>query len=95
VCIQKFDKGQACVDLFLDLTKAFDMVNHDILPQKLEFYIRGYTYQWFVSYLTNRKQLVEIEYLNAVSNVIQYEQSDEKIITYGVPQGFTLGPLLF
>lgn len=80
------DKGDACVGLFLDLTKAFDMVNHDILLQKLQLYgIRGVAYQWFVSYLTNRKQLVEIEYLNTVSNVIQYKQSDEKIITYGVP----------
>jgi hypothetical protein len=80
----------------LDLTKAFDMVNHDILLQKLQCYgNRGVEYQWFVSYLTNRKQLVEIEYLNIVANVIQYKRSDEKIITYGVPQGSTLGPLLF
>jgi hypothetical protein len=90
------DKGEACVSLFLDLIKASDMVNDDILLQKLEFCgIRGAAYQWFVSYLTNRKQLVETEYLNAVSNVIQYDQFDEKIITYGVPQGSTLGPLLF
>jgi hypothetical protein len=90
------DKGEACVGLFLDLTRASDMVNHDILLQKLEFYgIRGVAYQWFVSYLTNRKQLVEIDYLNAVSNVIQYEWSDKNIITYGVPQGSTSGPLLF
>jgi hypothetical protein len=80
------DKGEAFVGLFLDLTKAFDMVNHDILLQILQCYdIRGVAYQWFVSYLTIRKQLVEIEYLNTVSNVIQYKRSDEKIITYGFP----------
>ena len=83
---EMLDKGEACVGLFLDLTKAFDMVNHDRLLQKLQVYgIRGVAYQWFVSYLTNRKQLVEIEYLNTLSNVIKYKRSEKKIITYGVP----------
>jgi hypothetical protein len=82
--------GEACVGLFLDLTKAFDMIYYYlyyyILLQKLQCYgIRGVAYQWFVSYLTNRKQLVETEYLNTESKVIQYKRSEEKIIIYGVP----------
>ena len=79
-CVYKMlDKGEDCVGLFLDLTKAFDMVNHDRLLQKLQVYgIRGVAYQWFVSYLTNRKQLVEIEYLNTLSNVIKYKRSEKK-----------------
>ena len=72
--------------IFLDLSKAFDTVNHDILIQKLEYYgIRGLPGDWFRSYLTNRSQFVSIENTNSVL----------KSITCGVPQGSVLGPLLF
>jgi hypothetical protein len=70
----------------LDLTKAFDTVNHDILIQKLEYYgIRGLPGNWFRPYLTSRFQFVSIENTNSVL----------KSIINGVPQGLVLGPLLF
>ena len=72
--------------IFLDFSKAFDTINHNILIQKLGYYgIRGVAKDWFVSYLSDRKQFVTV-------NGIQSEPCE---ITCGVPQGSVLGPLLF
>ena len=72
--------------VFLDLSKAFDTVNHNILLQKIEPYgIRGVVLKWFQSYLENGKQFVSI---GNVRSAISY-------ISCGVPQGSVLGPLLF
>ena len=71
---------------FLDFSKAFDTINHHILLGELYKYgIRGLPHGWFSSYITNRKQYVK------VGNT----ESSLKTITWGVPQGSTLGPLLF
>lgn len=80
------DKNEFCVGIFIDLSKAFDTINHDILLQKLNAYgIRGMPNLLIKNYLQNRKQFVE--YGNCQSNM--------DAITCGVPQGSILGPLLF
>ena len=80
------ENKQSSLSAFLDLSKAFDTIDHNILIQKLDFYgIRGHSLQWFQSYLSNRQQFVK--YGN--------ETSDRQIMKCGVPQGSVLGPLLF
>ena len=74
--------------LLLDLKKAFDTANHDILLNKMNHYstgIRGIANNLFASFLANRKQYV---FLN-------HTQSNYRYIKCGVPQGSVLGPLLF
>ena len=72
--------------IFIDLSKAFDTVNHTIILQKLEYYgIRGPALNLFKIYLTNRKQYVQIDKC----------KSQTRPITCGVPQGSVLGPLFF
>jgi hypothetical protein len=74
--------------IFCDLAKAFDCVNHEILLARLHFYdIRGVNPDWFKSYLTNRRQKVEIKSRNATQNIF----SDWGTLQ----QGSILGPLLF
>ena len=56
--------------IFIDLKKAFDTVNHDILLQKLEHYgIRDVALSWFESYLTGRKQYVHLNGVNSTNMI--------------------------
>ena len=80
------ENGEYVLGLFLDFSKAFDTVNHDILFTKLEYLgIRDISLQWFKSYLSDREQYVVYNECN----------STRQLITCGVPQGSILGPLLF
>ena len=80
------DQGLVNSVVFLDLKKAFDTVDHDILLSKLKSYgIEAVALQWFASYLKNRSQVCSVNGF----------QSTDLSITCGVPQGTILGPLLF
>ena len=80
------EEGSYSCGIFLDLSKAFDTVNHDILIQKLDNYgIRGQAKTWFISYLKDRRQFVSIG--STKSEILH--------VSCGVPQGSVLGPILF
>ena len=81
-----FENNEFTIGVFIDLSKAFDTVDHRILLKKLIHYgVNGNNIRWFESYLTNRKQYLSFN--NKNTNFAN--------ITCGVPQGSTLVPLFF
>ena len=82
----EFDQRETTVGVFLDLSKAFDTLDHQILFTKLEHYgIRDVALQWIKSYFSCRRQFVQIN----------QTCSPTQTIKCGVPQGSILGPLFF
>ncbi len=80
------DKNDIPINIYLDISKAFDTLDHTILLEKLNYYgINGVALKLMESYLTNCTQYVEI------NNV----KSDTLKMMTGVPQGSILGPLFF
>jgi len=81
------DENETTLGVYLDLSKAFDTIDHSILLKKLDFYcIRGQALDWFSSYLYNKKKQF-VHYMGSNYHV--------ETIKYGVPKGSVLGPLLF
>ena len=84
---EAFEKNEYTLGVFIDLSKAFDTVDHSILLRKLELYgITDRNYAWIKSYLSNRLQYIQID---------ENSGTEYCVVKCGVPQGFILGPLLF
>ena len=84
--LKSIDNGKLVAALFLDLSAGFDVINHDLLLDKLKFYkFSDGSIEWFESYLKGREQSVQVE--SAFSPLMP--------VPWGVPQGSILGPLLF
>ena len=80
------DHRKVTCGIFIDLQKAFETVNHEILIKKLEHYgFRGNMNNWFCSYLTSRQQKV----------IINGFESQPQLLLHGIPHGSVLGPILF
>ena len=84
--LMKLEKKETVCSVFVDLKKDFDTVDHSVLLNKLRKYgIRGITYKRLESYITNRAQYT----------IINGYKSKNRTIRCGIPQGSTLGPLLY
>ena len=83
--LEHMDRQMITGAVFIDLKKAFDLVDHECLLFKLKHYgVRGSSLDWFRNYLTTRTQRVQFG----------NDMSSTQAIRFGAPQGSILGPLL-
>ena len=90
--IQALDNQEVACLILLDLSVAFDTIDHDILLNRLKsrFAVTGVVLKWLVSYLKDRSQVVEIGVPLSEGNRSEFAK-----IRLGIPQGSVLGPILF
>ena len=90
--IQALDNQEVACLILLDISAAFDTIDHDILLNRLKsrFAVNGAALGWLMSYLKDRSQVVEISAPLSVGSRSEYTK-----IELGIPQGSVLGPILF
>jgi hypothetical protein len=94
-CIDALERGETAIGCFLDLSKAFDCVNHVVLVEKLQRVgFQGTVLNWLISYISNRQQKTVIDYKSEGGGK-QKVFSELGNCSAGVPQGSILGPILF
>lgn len=94
--LTNIDRRASTVAMFMDMSKAFDRVDHKILLKKMYAYgVRGNVYELMQSYLAERSQITEISRINPATCLEETYRSESRTARFGVPQGSILGPLLF
>ena len=90
--LKNLENNKTTISVLLDLSKAFDTIEHSIMLKKLELYgVRGVPLQWFKSYLSNRVMRVRCRTACSSDSAV----SSNFPIEFGTPQGSCLGPLIF
>ena len=90
--LKNLECNKKTIAVMLDLSKAFDTIDHKIMIQKLELFgVQGVCLNWFRTYLENRQMRVKCRVTSSHSETL----SDYHTVNYGTPQGSCLGPLIF